>query len=106
MTKTKITLPLKALIVTGLLLIPSGILGAKATGIALLLFFLSVIWNLVDLTGVNILSKLADYSWSRTIKAKDNKKYGESLVYLIAFPMVIIGIAVIIAQIIVLMFFM
>lgn len=105
MTKTKLTLPLKALMVTGVFIIPSAFLGAKISGIILLLFFLSVIWNLVDLTGGNMLSKLADDSWNKTINAKNNKKYFESLVYLVAFPMVIIGIAVVLLQIIFLMFF-
>jgi len=98
--------PLLTLTITGIAIFPSLFLGAKILGVVFLLFFASVIWNIYSLMGGNILSRLADDAWEKAIESKNDKKYFKSSIYFIVFPMVIVGLIMVLLQIYALIFLM
>ena len=84
-----------SLIILGLAIIPSTILGPKVGGIVLLLFVLNVAWIIVSLLGWDALSKTSDRAWDKAMVAKKEGDYTKYGVYFLAFPMIMIGIIMI-----------
>lgn len=87
--------PLLLLVIISFAIFPSIFMGAKVMGLVFLAYVLVIGWNLTNMLGFDILSQLSDASDKRAKESKDEGKMVRAGVYFAAFPVVILGIAMI-----------
>lgn len=93
-----------SLVINSIAIFPALFLGPKVLGVVLLSYVIVVALCLFNLLGIDIFSKLSQYTWDRGQEALTEKKTAVAGFHFIIFPMVVVGIIMVFLMIFQLLF--
>ena len=83
------------LMVAGVLFLPSACLGPKALGVVLAFFLVGFGWGIAKNFGFSVFSNLGEDAYQKAIQAKENRDGKRMTVYMLVFPMMMVGLLVV-----------